>query len=168
MAIKIVTKIDDLHIKIVLQYLYKTVQKNSALSPRSLHEINSLYLSNQILFALDDTRVVGWLWLIPYGNEIQELAAGYVRNSYRSQGIFTQLLTFAQKNNKTSVTVTFNPKVARKLKRLNFRVSSLAECILITRGLFLYNRLNLPRLKAISRHHSKNRPYYMLHSNKYE
>lgn len=164
--IKIQTSIKKDKIEAFLNHISKVCRTDRNLSPRSKEEIECAYKKKELLIAIDGSSIIGWLLRIPYNQSFQELAAGYVIQSYRSKGVFGKLLQRAIKYTPVSSIVTFNHSLAYYLlNKVDFRKSSLWESIKLSYGKFLINRLNSKRLKAIIKHYQTNKPIYCIYTN---
>ena len=148
----------------VINKVFTVCQNEPNLSPRSKKELENAYNKNNLLIAIAESKIVGWLLKIPYNQKFQELAAGYVIKSYRSKGVFKHLLYEAFKSAPMSTIVTFNYNLSNYLiNKIGFKKSSLWETIKLSRGKFLLNRLNLQRITAIRKHYQKSKPMYTIH-----
>lgn len=146
-----------------IQIIYKTCRSEPNLSPRSKTELRKAYQEDRLLIATKDEKPVGWLMLIQYTNDVQELAAGFVLEPYRSKGIFSKLIHKGTTYAPISILVTFNKSLEQHLnKTTGFRKSSFWEIMKFSKGRFLLNRLNLERLKAIRSHFESSKPKYLL------
>lgn len=158
------TSVDNDKVDVLLHLIYKTCLSDSNLSPRPKGELEKAYKEGYLLIAIDGSSIIGWLLRIPYTQRFQELASGYVIESYRSKGVFKKLLLEAFKHAPISSIVTFNyPFAHYLLKKNGFRKSSLREAVKFSHGRFLLNRLHFQRLKAIKRHYQKNSPIYTIY-----
>ena len=166
--ITIKTTIEKTNVESLLNQIYQVCRTDSNLSPRSKEELVNTYNKGRLLIALDNSFVVGWLLRIPHNQKFQELAAGYVIESYRSKGVFGELLKEAFKYAPVSSIVTFNyPFADYLLNKFGFRKSSLWEAFKLSNGKFLVHRFNINRLKAIKKHYQTSKPIYTLYE-KYE
>lgn len=148
----------------LIQAVYKACKTESNLSPRPKNELRKAYDEGRILIAVDQSNPVGWLIVLPYTNKMQELAAGFVVDTYRSKGVFTQLIKKALTHAQVSMLVTFNKSLHNHLtNEVGFENSSLWEAIILSRGKFLLNRLNLERIKAINNHYQASKPKYLIY-----
>lgn len=161
--VTIKTSIDKDQVKSFIHVVYKTCKSEPNLSPRSKDKLRKAYDKNQFLIATDDKNLIGWLMLIPYTNKVQELAAGFVLEPYRSKGIFSKLIQMGLAYAPISILVTFNRTLERHLNSQNgFRNSSFWEILKLSNGRFLLDRLNLERLKAINSHYQTGKPKYLI------
>lgn len=157
------TKIDDERVDSLIDQIYKICGTEPNLSPRPKKELLEAYDNDRLLIATDETLIAGWLLIIPYNKNFQELAAGYVIESYRSKGIFNKLLQKAFEFAPVSFIVTFNYSFASYLlNKVGFKKSSLWEAIKLSRGKFLLNRPSISRLKAIIKHYQSSKPIYTI------
>lgn len=147
----------------LIQAVFEACKSESNLSPRPKKELKKAYDEGRIIIALDHSNLIGWIMLIPYTSDVQELAAGFVVDKYRSQGIFTHLIKKAVLRAQVSLLVTFNKSLYNHLTHEGFKNSSLWEVIKLSRGKFLLNRLNLERIKAINNHYQANKPKYLIY-----
>jgi len=162
--IAIRTSVDKNRIDSLINQIHRTCLREPNLSPRPKNELETAYKERRLLIATDGLSIVGWLLILPYTERFQELAAGYVIESYRSKGIFRKLLQEAFRYAPISSIVTFNyPFANYLLKKIGFRKSSLWESIKLSNSKFLLNRLNLQRLKAIKKHYQANKPIYTIY-----
>ncbi|KKQ77376.1 MAG: hypothetical protein UT00_C0013G0007 [Parcubacteria group bacterium GW2011_GWA1_38_7] len=162
--VTIKNKLADGEVHHLIQTIYKTCKSESNLSLRPKNELRKTYDEGRILIAVDRSSLVGWLMLLPYTNKVQELAAGFVVDTYRSKGVFTQLIKNAVTHSQVSMLVTFNkPLYNHLINKVGFKDCSLLETIILSRGKFLLNRLNLERLKAINNHYQMNKPKYLIY-----
>lgn len=162
--VTIKNKLVDSEVQPLIQTIYKTCKSESNLSPRPKNELRKAYAEGKILIAVDGSKPVGWLMLLPYTNKVQELAAGFVIDSYRSRGLFTQLIKKAVTHSQVSMLVTFNKSLySHLINKVGFKYCSFLEAIILSRGKFLLNRLNLERLKTINNHYQTNKPKYLIY-----
>lgn len=145
-----------------LETVYKTSKSEPNLSPRSRVELKKAYDESRLLIALDGEKPIGWLMLVPYSNNVQELATGFIKEKYRSKGVFTQLIKTAIVGTRISLTVTFNKSLYNHLIKIGFKNSSLWDAIKLSNGKFILSRLNLLRLKAINSHYQTSKPGYLI------
>lgn len=151
-------------IEALINKIYTICKNDSNLSPRFKKELINAYNKNNLLVATAETKTVGWLLKIPYNQNFQELACGYVIKSYRSKGVFKQLLNAALISAPISTIVTFNYNLSNYLiNKIGFKKSSLWEAIKLSKGKFLFNRLNFQRLTAIKNHYRKGKPIYTIY-----
>lgn len=155
------TKIDNNKVDNLIDQIHRTCEAEPNLSPRPKKELQKAYANNRLLIATDGASIVGWLLIIIYDRNFQELASGYVIESYRSKGVFNKLLQKAFEFAPVSSIVTFNYSfVSYLLNKVGFKKSSLWEAIKLSRGKFLLNRLSISRIKAIRNHYQTARPIY--------
>lgn len=132
------------------------------LSARSVGVLNKAYDQKRLFFAHHGESIVGWILRIPYSFSVQELCAGYVEPLYRGRGVFSQLLVHTLPLAQNSIIVTFNARLYELLvDQFNFSQSSLRECVYLTRGSFLSERIG--RIGSIITHYQRSRPYYVIH-----
>lgn len=161
--IMVKTKIDNKRADTLIDQIYKTCETEPNLSPRPKKELQEAYINDRLLIATDGALIAGWLLIIPYNKNFQELAAGFVIESYRSKGVFNKLLQKAFEFAPVSSIVTFNYSfVSYLLNKVGFKKSSLWEAIKLSRGKFLLNRLNISRVKAIRKHYQTAKPIYTI------
>ena len=162
--IKIQTSIDQERIESLLNKIYAACRTDPNLSPRPMSELKNAYKKKNILIATYGSSIVGWVLRIPFNKICQELAAGYVVEKYRSQGVFEKLLHAALPYANSSIIVTFNYPFANYLiKKEAFKKSSLVEAVKLSKGKFLINRINLDRIKAIRNYYQTNKPIYTIY-----
>lgn len=155
--------VDKNQVKDFIHVVYQTCRSEPNLSPRPKTEIRKAYDDNRFLIAMDGEKPVGWLILIPYTKRFQELAAGFVLESYRSKGIFLKLVRKGLACAPISILVTFNRALERHLHaQPGFRTSSFWEALKLSNGRFFLDRLNFERLKAISSHYQICKPKYLI------
>ena len=161
--VSIITKLNKPDLEIVINKIQKACITNPNLSPRTKNELMTACKDKRLIIAINNSSPVGWLLRLPYANGSQELAAAYVVDSHRSKGIFTKLVNEATKQVKVSLLVTFNKKLANYLiNKQDFKRSSLWGAVKISKGQFLFDRLNINRLIAIAKHFSKSNPTYLI------
>lgn len=159
--IRVKTRVDNKRVNDLIDKIYKTCATEPNLSYRPKKELLEAYNGDRLLIATDRAIITGWLLIVPYNKNFQELATGYVVESYRSKGVFNKLLQEAFDYAPTSLIVTFNqPFADYLLRKIGFKNSSLWEAIILSRGKFLLNRLNIGRLKAIRKHYKTGKPVY--------
>ena len=162
--IKIKTSIEKNKVKALLNKIYTVCRTDPNLSPRPMNELENAYKRKHLLIAFNGSSAVGWLLRIPYNNSCQELAAGYVLEKYRSQGIFEKLLLAALPYLNSSIIVTFNYRFANYLlQKMSFEESSLIEAVKLSKGKFLINRIKFDRIKAIKNHYQTGKPIYVIY-----
>ncbi len=161
--ITIKNNVDKTRAKDLIQTIYKTCKSEPNLSPRPIMEFWKAYGQGRVLIAIHKGEPVGWLMLVPYTDKVQELVAGFVMDSYRSKGVFTKLIHEAVTYSQVSILVTFNKTLERYLNTaVGFSNSSFWEAIKLSRGHFIFRRLNLNRLKAIRAHYQTSKPKYLI------
>ena len=164
-VVTINTSIPSDAVEAFVEKVHKACNTDPNLSYRSVHEIKVAYEKGLILIALEDKKIAGWLLRIPYNSGFQELAAGFVDESYRSKGVFAKLLESALCYPLSSCIVTFNRSLAhRLLHTFHFRNSSLGEAVWLSKGKFLTHRLSLSRMYAIKKHYQSGKPIYIIFS----
>lgn len=162
--VEIRTSVNKKNVESLLNQVYQICQSDPNLSPRPKDELEKAYKAGRLLIAVDESSVIGWLLRIPYTQRFQELASGYVIESYRSKGVFEKLLQEAFKYAPVSSIVTFNYSFAHYLlKKIGFKKSSLWDAIKFSNGKFLLNRFRFKRLKAIGKHYQTNSPLYTIY-----
>lgn len=147
-----------------IEKVHKVCATDPNLSYRSLHEIYTAFRKNQLLIALEADVIVGWLLRIPYHFRFQELAAGYVEDSYRFQGAFGKHLESTLSYAPSSCIVTFSNSFAHcLLHKFHFHESSIWEVAWLSKGKFRTHRLSLLRIQAIVNHYKRGRPKYFIY-----
>ena len=161
--VSITTELKSQDFKIVINKIQKACKTNPDLSPRTKNELMTACKDKTLIVAMNNSSLVGWVLRLPYTNGSQEIAAAYVVDSHRSKGVFTKLVNEATKQAKVSLLVTFNKKLANYLiNKQDFKRSSLWGAVKISKGQFLFDRLNINRLIAIAKHFSKSNPTYLI------
>ena len=162
-------KVEESKADALIQKIYDVCKSHPNLSPRSKKELTRAYKEGRLLLAQGKSYTegksytVGWLLRIPYNEESQELAAGYVLESYRTSGVFKKLLQEAFKHATISIIVTFNKRFANYLlNKIGFKRSSLWETARISKGKFLLERAKFIRIKTIIKHYQTNKPIYTI------
>jgi len=163
-VVTINTSIPSDAVEAFVEKVHTACNEDPNLSYRSEHEIRVAYEKGLMLIALDAREIAGWLMRIPYNSGFQELAAGFVEESYRSKGVFEKLIRSALIYTPSSCIVTFNRALAnRLLHTFNFRNSSLGEAVWLSKGKFVTHRLSLSRLRAIKNHYKNSKPIYIIY-----
>lgn len=160
--VTIKTSINNNQLKDFIHLVYKTCRSEPNLSSRPKTEFRKAYDEGRLLIAVEGEKPIGWLMLIPYTNKVQELAAGFVLEAYRSKGTFSKLVRKGLAYANTSIIVTFSRTLEHRLIQTGFRNSSFWETLRLSNGRFLLDRLNLERLKAISNHYQTGKPKYLV------
>lgn len=144
--------------------MHKTARRVAALTPRPQKELLALLRSGRVALAFDDQKLVGWLVAVPYLRTAQELGMGYVDPAYRKQGVLGQMIDLVVGRRQVSIAVVYEPKLARMLvDRHHFWPSSLLQCIILTRGLFLKSRLrSLIAIKIVFSHMAHRKPIFLV------
>lgn len=162
MAISITQSVSERRKEDILHTIASTTLTEPYLSARSVSVLKKAYDQKRLFFASEGDRVAGWILRISYSFSVQELCAGYVEPSYRGRGVFSQLLTHTLPLAQNSIIVTFNGRLYELLvHQFNFTQSSLLECVYLTRGAFLPERIG--RIGSIISHYQRSRPYYVIH-----
>jgi len=163
--IVIKTSIEKDKLNAIIDQIYNVCRTDPYLSPCSKKELLKAYEKKNLFLAFYKDVVVGWLLKVPFNKSCQELAAGYVIESYRPKGVFNKLLTNALPLSRSSIIVTFNYPFAKYLLwKTGFRNSSLIEAIKLSRGKFIFNRVKIERIKAIYKHYQQNKPIYTIYN----
>lgn len=161
--VSVITEINSSNLESVINKIQNVCRSEPNLSPRPKNQLISAYQQSRLLLAMNNSSLVGWILRLPYANKSQELAAAYVEDAHRSNGIFTKLLREAIKEADISIIVTFNKRLANYLlNKRGFKKSSLWEVVKISNGQFLIERLKLERLFAIFNNYKRSSPTYLI------
>ncbi len=164
MVIDLKNTLKSKDLNIFLNRLKVVSDKESFLSPRSSAEIKMAYREKNIFFAFSKQTLLGWIMVIQYGRDLQEVCFAYVFPKYRNKGIFKLLLSTALKNSKNSIMVTFSKELSKSiLKNKGVKQFTFIQVIILSKGKFLLKRLNVFKLAAIIRRFGKAKAYYLIY-----
>ncbi len=147
----------------VAQFVAKKLAVLPELTPRTETQLLALIESGNLAVAWDNGTIIGWLIATPYTTDVQEIGTAYVEPKYRSRGIINQLVEVLLPRKKYTVAVTYQPRLVTFLTdKYGFRDSSLAECVVMSRGKFvLWRLLDKNSRRAVTRHLATEQPHYV-------
>lgn len=164
MVIDVKKTINSGDLDVFIKVIKDVSDKELFLSPRSLAEIKRAYSDKNIFFAFSKQTLLGWIMVIQYSRNLQEVCFAYVFPKYRKRGVFKLLLSSVLKNSEKSIMVTFSKELCNTILTINnVRKSTFAHVTILTKGRFLLKRLNVFKLVAIIRRFGKTKAYYLIY-----
>jgi hypothetical protein len=133
------------------------------ITPRPVVKLRAASGQGNLILVYSDGTLAGWGLIEPLTRTVSELGMTFVRPQFRNQPVFAAIVAAMDARPETLLMATYHPHLAAfTVKHRGFQYSSLGEFIRVSRGKFLFKRMNSAARSSIKTRRQTSQPIYVI------